>query len=360
MPEGLSVLETGAPSALICRLRQLRVVAVSSASIRFPGTRARPMTGGSDTNRQEPLVLRLSSENIMSWIDFELSSALERDLLQRALPLLPTMSDGSSRAIIDLAADSADVAMSVIETLGPTPAGCIELLHLRPLLVGAAWKVVDLLPETALDEAGFQADNARRWTINSKITHATAGDGRPEALNVQVWRALTRMYVETEQLRHSLVHRRAYTDASSALVGTDGSGGQLRPLAAVEQEAFVRSALRAAQLVIATKPDSRVEADLIRQLGALAGVHGQPLPAVALLDSLPEITVVVDPAAGGADGYVLDVPALLRRQPFQGVTHADLVAQFRDRPGQDVRGRLENAPKEIVIIDPDSPPTWLL
>jgi hypothetical protein len=226
-------------------------------------------------------------------------------------------------------------------------------------LVGAAWKVVDLLLETALDEAGLQADNARGWTIKTKITHATAGDGRPKALSVQVWRALTLTYVETVQLRHSLVHRRAYTDASGALVGTNGSGGRLRPFTAVEQEAFVRSALRAAQLVIAANPDSRVEADLIRQLGALAGVHDQPLPAVTLLDSLPEITVVVDPVAGGSDGYVLDVPALLRRQPFKGLTHADLVVQFRDRPGQDVRGRLEDAPNEIVIIDPDGPPTWL-
>jgi len=294
----------------------------------------------------------------MSWIDFKFSSALERDLLQRALPLLPIVSD-SSRAIIDLAADSAGIAISVSDTVGPTPAGCIELLGLRPLLVGAAWKVVDLLLEAALDEAGLQPDNARNWTIKAKIKHAGAGDGRPKVLNVEIWRALTLTYVETEQLRHSLVHRRAYTDASSALVGTNGSGGPLRPLAPVEQEAFVRSALRAAQLVVAANPDSRVEADLIRQLGALDGLHGQALPAVTLLDSLPEITVVVDPEAGETDGYVLDVPALLRRQPFQGQTHADLVVQFRDRPGQDVRGRLEDAPSEIVIIDPDSPPMWL-
>ena len=127
----------------------------------------------------------------------------------------------------------------------------------------------------------------------------------------------------------------------------------------VLQEAFVRSVLRAAQRVSAASPDSRVETDLIRQLGAFARLPGQPLPAVTLLDSLPEITVVLDPEASGADRYVLDVPALFRRQPFQGSNHADLVVQFRDRLGQEVRGRLEDAPEEIVILDPDNPPTWL-
>jgi hypothetical protein len=61
-----------------------------------------------------------------------------------------------------------------------------------------------------------------------------------------------------------------------------------------------------------------------------------------------------------SDGrYSLDVPALKKRQPFQAAAHADLVVQFRDRPGQDVRGRLEDAPDETVIIDPDNPPRWL-
>lgn len=69
----------------------------------------------------------------MSWTEFEADSALERVLLERALPLVPTASDGSSRSTIDLAADTANVAIAVGDTLGPTPSGCVELLQVRPL-----------------------------------------------------------------------------------------------------------------------------------------------------------------------------------------------------------------------------------
>lgn len=295
----------------------------------------------------------------MSWTEFEHDSALERDLLQRALPLIPTESDGSSRATIDLAENTAQVAISVGETLGPTPMGCVELLRLRPLLVGAAWKVLDLLLETALDESGFQPDTRRGYSIETKACHAAAAEGRPQYVDAQPWSALMEVYVETKELRHSLVHRRAHTDAANSLVGTDESGASLRPMSADEQEAFVRSVLRVAELVTLTPPDERVEADLLRHLSALVGIHGQKLPTVKLLDSLPEITVILDAEASTSDRYTFDVPALRARQPFREAIHADLVVQFRDRPGQDLRGRLEDAPDAIVAVDPDNPPTWL-
>lgn len=293
----------------------------------------------------------------MSWADFDADSALERDLIARALPLVPTTSDGSSTAVIDVAANTVQVGVMVSETLGPNPTGCVKLLGIRPLLVGAAWKVVDLLLEEALREAGESPDTKRGWTIKKKVTHAAAGDAQPAAIDMPAWRALMQVYATTSEVRHSLVHRRAHTDTSDALVGVDDSGAALRPLAADEQEALARAALRATQLVVATAPDDRVAADLVRQLGVLSGLHGVSLPTVTLAESLPEVTAIIDPAPDGS--YTLDVPALKARQPFQAATHADLVVQFRDRPGQGVRGRLENAPDETVIIDPDNPPGWL-
>lgn len=294
----------------------------------------------------------------MSWTDFEADSALERVLLERALPLVPTASDGSSRSTIDLAADTANVAIAVGDTLGPTPSGCVELLQIRPLLIGAAWKVLDLMLEMALHESGRQPDTKRGWSLKRKVTEAGRVPG-PSQMNTQAWTALMNTYVETAQLRHSLVHRRVHTDASRALVGTDESNSPLRPLTATEQEAFVRAVLRAAEVVTAQSPDDRTEADLFRQLGALSAIHGQQLPYVSLLDALPEITVVIEASGGSHDRYTIDVPALKARQPFQGATHADLIVQFRDKPGQELRGRLEKAPDEVVFIDPDDPPDWL-
>lgn len=293
----------------------------------------------------------------MSWADFDSESALERDVIERALPLVSLVSDGSSSVVIDMAANTAKAAFRLNEVIGPSPAGCVRLLGIRPLLVGAAWKVVDLLLEEALRIDGRSPNTKRGWTITSKVAHARAADARPTSITLSAWQALMTTYANTSELRHSLVHRRAHTDASDALVGVDDSGRPLRPLAPDEQDALARAALRSSQLVISAAADDRVAADLDRQLGVLRGVHGVALPTVALSDSLPEVTALLDPAGDGS--YPFDVPALRARQPFGEVAFADLIVRFRDRPGQELRGRLEDAPHEVVALDADNPPRWL-
>jgi len=166
-------------------------------------------------------------------------------------------------------------------------------------------------------------------------------------------------YAETVEIRHSLIHRTAHTDATNALVGVDAKGHRLRPFSREEQEALVRAALRAAELVTSAHPDPRVGADLVRQLGALHGIHGVGLPLVTLREALPEVICITDPDSDAPGRYVLDMPRLRTRQPFQGATHADITVRFRDRPGQEARGRLENAPHSVESIDPDNLPAWL-
>ncbi len=231
----------------------------------------------------------------MSWSDFDAASALERDVLQRALPLVPTASDGSARVVIDVAADRADVAIGVTDVLGATPSSCIELLAIRPLLVGAAWKTLDLLLEEALLQGGFTPSSNRGWTIDSKAKRARAGDAKPTAIGMQAWRALMRTFAWTVDIRHSLVHRRAHTTPSGELVAVDRAGNAVGSLTVEEQEALARAALRAAELVIGATVDNRVEADLVRQLGVLSRLHAEKLPTVSLPDSLPEVVVILDP-----------------------------------------------------------------
>jgi hypothetical protein len=86
-------------------------------------------------------------------------------------------------------------------------------------------------------------------------------------------------------------------------------------------------------------------------------VHGLALPTVPLTDSLPEITVIVgaDPSAPGK--HLIDIPALRARQP--GIVYADLIVTTPDRPGQQLLGRLENAPDAQISIDFDHPTHWL-
>ena len=88
-----------------------------------------------------------SIASTMSWTDFDADTSLERDMLRRALPLAETISTGNAHATVDLAANRVAIGVSLSETAGATPASCVDLLRIRPLLTGAAWKVLDLLLE---------------------------------------------------------------------------------------------------------------------------------------------------------------------------------------------------------------------
>lgn len=74
---------------------------------------------------------------------------------------------------------------------------------------------------------------------------------------------------------------------------------------------------------------------------------------------IPEVTIVLDPVSRQSNIYLLNIPLILAHQPFAGSAYADLIVEFRDRPGQLLSGRLENAPPQIAEIDPDQPPSWL-
>lgn len=293
------------------------------------------------------------------WHDYEVASELEADVLRRALPLTPTTSDGTNWAVIDLAANQVNIGVGVGGVLGPTPAGCLELLAMRPLLVGAAWKVLDLLVEAALDAAGFPPDQGVRWSISGKVGHAKARAACPPQFGPSVWAPLMALYVETTDLRHSLVHRRAQTDSTGSLVGVDANGSPLRPLTRSEQDAFARVALQAREMAIAPTGDPRVESELVRHLSQLGGVHQAWLPSVATGDGVCVIRVIVDPLAGRPDHYPVDLDFVRQRQPFQAARWIDLTIEPRDRPGVVLAARLEDSPTGAHVIDMTSPPAWL-
>ena len=129
----------------------------------------------------------------MSWNDFDEESALERDMLQRALPLLPTVADPSHAMTIDLGAQGRTFHDGSNRRSRPDPSDCVETLRIRPLLVGAAWKVVDLLLETAFEEDGLAPDSGPGWNIETKLTYARKGRGGPRRwVNRYGWRSHAR------------------------------------------------------------------------------------------------------------------------------------------------------------------------
>jgi hypothetical protein len=296
----------------------------------------------------------------MAWRDFEVASALERDVLRRALPALPSSGQSSARATLE-AGQPLRIDVGVTDTMGATPEACVERLALRPLLVGAAWKVLDLLLEEALDQAGVLPDLRRGYSIELKQQKAQASLGRPTVLGVDAWEPLMSTYVATVEIRHSLVHRRARTDPAGALVGVDRAGNPLRAMTSDEQEAFARSVLEAADRVLGGSSDSRGEARLLRHLADLGALHGHQVRASALPAVVPELTVIVDADPADPKRYLLDVPDVRARNPFrESGDCADLIVAPRDRPGQELRGHLEDAPDDVVSVDPDAPPAWLV
>jgi hypothetical protein len=74
---------------------------------------------------------------------------------------------------------------------------------------------------------------------------------------------------------------------------------------------------------------------------------------------LREITAIIGLDATARCRYVLDVPALQARVGLPAGAPADVIVQLQDRPGQELRGRLEHAPDEVVSLDPAAPPSWL-
>jgi hypothetical protein len=156
----------------------------------------------------------------------------------------------------------------------------VERLGIRPLAFGSAWKVLDLLLEYALAEAGLSPANRKqkRWRIDEKIAHARSGNGQaaPLSTNKAVWQRLMTAYAETEEVRHSLVHRRATVGAAGEVTGADRSGNALRALTLDEQVHFMRAAQRAVKYLQQNSLSSRDEAAILGELDKLAGVTSMP------------------------------------------------------------------------------------
>ena len=292
----------------------------------------------------------------MSWTDFEEKSALERDMLERAVAIVPTVSDGRAGSTIYQGSDRRDVNFFVSNTSGPTPAACVDLLAIRPLLFGTAWKVLDLLLEEAF---GPNVKNAKGWRIQEKGDRAAQGLGQPSMMGLDAWRALTALYRNTTELRHSLVHRKVYTDDAHSLVGQSLDGSDLRPLGASEQEALCRVALRASVVVTRERVDARDEQALLWELKNLQAWHEVSLHAPDWSRPAPTVEVVIPPELGRPGRYRLDLLWIRSHRAVGGRPEADLIIRPADRPGISLRGRLEDAPEDEQVLDLAALPDWL-
>jgi hypothetical protein len=295
---------------------------------------------------------------IQSTSDFEDATAFERYALDSASNLVPAVGTAS----VDLRGTSRTFASGFNDDL--TLGGRQQLLaDLRPLLFGAAWKVLDLLVELALRGAGEQPDrqHGTEWTIERKKALAFQHSGvcPPLSSEATLWKALCDLYVSTLETRHSLVHRWIRVDPGSGdITGTDRNGASFPTFTAEHQEAFIQVARAAAASVISGSLSPRQRDTLLWQLARLQGHHGHQALGGVEPGLVPRL--IADVQRQGTD-WIMDVPSLLQqaRAAFSQAEQFDVELHVPD--GSDIvyEGELETAPQRPQVIDPASPPPWL-
>jgi hypothetical protein len=118
------------------------------------------------------------------------------DLLGRALPLSSLTATGDVRIRVDpghvhigVAAAPLQVHVSIglADSMGASPEGCVELLGIRPLLFGTAWKVLDLFMDSLMAANQVPTNRLGRYSIAAKVTRASSGQLVQDLLERNTW-----------------------------------------------------------------------------------------------------------------------------------------------------------------------------
>lgn len=304
----------------------------------------------------------------MNIVKFEDDTAFERYALARGFSMIPQR---NATNVVDLgdvlsvAAQSAPPHVVVTASDSSTSVEGQSLSEdIRPLMFGAAWKVLDLLVESCLVAVGEQGQRQKKeYSIGCKTKKARTGevpapspfDGRGE-----LWTRIMRCYAATETLRHSLVHRRLTLDPSTgAMIGSTRWGEPDPVLLTVgEHSAFCCAAEGVAQAVISSELSERRTNQLEWILDQLVAQHDQALFGVPRSDGLVPLVVVrlsVEPASE----FEIDF-ALIRdcaHAAVEGVRYYDLEVHLPN--GKVLAALLEDAPNKRVLISAESPPDWM-
>jgi hypothetical protein len=290
---------------------------------------------------------------ISSLVEFEEATAFERWALEG---LVPVPSSLPHTAVKDMEKNEVRVmgAPAVVRVY----AGGVREVHvdLRPLAFGAAWKVLDLLVELALAQAGLGVKE--RMTIEAKVAYAnqSAGICPPLSQDTPLWRALTSVYSTTKEVRHSLVHRLTEVDrATGDLKATDKNGQALPPITADQQEAFCRAVQRASQAALARIISPRERADLAWNLDQLGHLHEQPAMTGRPMERVP---LAIVPTRMVCGKVIVNASIVLNELRENFPDRAAYDATFAIPDGRRLLVEVEQAPATEVAVDLDNLPSW--
>lgn len=289
--------------------------------------------------------------------EFVESTAFELYVIETVRPAI----EQHGGASIDLRGSKTVAAVSMVVRDSLLSASIDSLNDkLAPLIFGAAWKVIDLLLEFALNR-GSLSPARRDWTIAEKQQHALNGSGDTTVLGCPrtVWETLLRIYAATVEHRHCLVHRTAAVDATSgALGGVDRNNHRLKPLTRDEQIAFAKVASLAARAASKGGIDRRFEDHLKYHLDQLAKHSSMPTFGVGGASAPVDILLSLTSKNGA---FVLDMTGVLEqaRKTFTTVAHFDLLIDVPDGSGRRLFAKAEDCPQGKSTIDLKTLPQWL-
>jgi hypothetical protein len=292
--------------------------------------------------------------------EFDESSAFERLVLERLCPvyssdllmeidLRPAML--GSGGVQNKSCSGVSISASALEE---------QKKDVMPLLFGAAWKVLDLVIELALNLAPLKPNKKNgEWGIEEKGKNAIKGKYSILCSDQVLWTALCAAYVATTEHRHCLVHRLAeFSGSPSRLSGKNKQGVALRALETSELNAFVSVAQIVASAVISGGLDSRGEAHLRYELDILrAHTMASPLggskaskPTVVRMTSEPfeANKLMVD--------FLMAHNTATQRMPFGKF---DLFIDVPDGSSRVLFAKLEDTPLRKLEIDLNKLPDFL-
>lgn len=230
--------------------------------------------------------------------------------------------------------------------------------NLRPLLFGAAWKVLDLAVEVGLHEHGADVSDL---SIKRKCRDAATAAVRPFDRDRSLWTVIAAVYSGLEQARHCLVHR----DFELASTGDmtklrSKSNAPVRELTTSEQVAFCRLARRTASVIRLGYLDPRDRMDLVASCDSLVAHHcGPRLGGGAIVTRPPRVLVN---ASRVADEWIVDIDRArsATTSTWIDVPYCDLEVFFPNTAFSSFHGRLEEAPSgATVVVRPSEAPDWL-
>jgi hypothetical protein len=283
--------------------------------------------------------------------DFEAEIAFERYVLERAVPLIEATGPSSTSATIYLDGRPTNIEVGLMTaTIGRSLAQAIAELNLRPLLFGAAWKILDVL----FEKATASAQSSWHQTIATRVQAVSNGGVKVEPLarDHALWACLCGSYSRLVEYRHSVVHRRLS-------VGADGSFSVkgLPSFSSTEQVAFCRAVQRAAASVISGTLTTRDRNALGAELDKISTLTGTaPGGFVAAQHPIPHIRVLVTSTT------IVDMSSLRAKvaSMFPHNREVDVVFEITDDPGLRFSCHLEEAPDLRFALGPSTQFSWLI